>query len=85
MCVTGQRGPNAVIFAWDSCTGEKKCRMQANGSKAIVAVAISEDNSTIACVDGSNDHNVHVFNAENGGLLWKEKGDQNPIYDISFS
>jgi WD40 repeat protein len=59
--------------------------MQANGSKAIVAVAISQDNSTVACADGSNDHNIHVFNAENGGLIWKEKGDQNPIYDISFS
>jgi microtubule-associated protein-like 6 len=61
VAVTGQRGPNAAIFCWNTETGEKMCRMKASKSKAIVAIDISCDNKFIAAVDGSNDHNVWVF------------------------
>jgi len=85
MAVTGQRGPHAAIFGWDAVTGEKMFRCKAQGSKAIVAIAISNDKKFVAAVDQSNDHNLHVFDCSTGSPVFKQKGDQNPIYGVSFS
>jgi len=84
-CVSGQRGPAAAIFTWDAKTGEKKTRIKVAGSKAIVACALSNDGKYVAAVDGSVDHKVHVFDASNGSQKFSQNGDQNDIYDISFT
>lgn len=85
-CVTGQVGRAPVLFTWDAVTGEKKQRFKlSKGARGVNCVAFSEDGSLIACADLSNNHNVYVFEADSGNLLWKTKGDTNKIFDIAFS
>lgn len=49
------------------------------------AITISQDGSLIALTDNSNDHNIYFFNASSGNREWKEKGDTNRIFDLSFN
>jgi hypothetical protein len=55
------------------------------GARGINAIAMSNDNKYVACVDLNDDHNVYVFDVESGSLKMKEKGDTNKIFDICFS
>jgi len=84
--VTGQRGSVPLIFVWDAVTGEKKQRAVLNkGAAGLKCVSISADMKRFAAVDMSNDHNVYVFDCESGNQMYKQKGDGNKIYDITFS
>lgn len=65
--LTGQVNNAPVMFLWDACTGEKIQRFKLKtGSKGVIACSISSDGSLVGCVDDSNEHKVHVFNAGDG-------------------
>ena len=82
--VTGQRGPNPALFTWNAIEGgEKITRMSVPKGKSIKAVDISPDGKYVACVDGSVDHKLHVFD-DTGKLVFSENGDKNVIYGVSF-
>jgi len=84
--ITGQVGKKPVAFVWDAKTGEKIARFALpSGSRGVNACAFNKDASKVACVDLHNDHNVFVYDAKNGSLLHKEKGDGNKIFDCCFS
>merc|ERR1712160_167516 len=55
------------------------------GAAGLKCVSISADMKRFAAVDMSNDHNVYVFDCESGNQMYKQKGDGNKIYDITFS
>jgi WD40 repeat protein len=46
---------------------------------------MSNDGKLVACVDLNDDHNVYVFDVDSGSLKFKDKGDTNKIFDLSFS
>jgi len=84
--VTGQIGRAPVMFTWDSETGKMINRFNLpKGSRGVNAVSFSEDGSMVACVDLSDAHNVYVFDAKNGTLVWQAPGDTNKIFDVAFS
>ena len=71
---------------WDSKTAQKKQRFKlTKGARGINAIAISSDNKLVACVDLHDDHNIYFFDADSGSLVWKEKGDTNKIFDVTFN
>ena len=55
------------------------------GGRGVAAIAMSNCGNFVAMVDKSNDHNVYCFDANSGELKFKEKGDANNIFDISFT
>ena len=74
-----------MAFMWNAATGEKVQRYKLDrGGRGVVAIALSED-GTVACVDNSNDHNVYFFKGSTGERIWKEKGDNNKIFDVCFN
>ena len=84
--VSGQVGSAPSAFLWDAKTGQKKQRFKlTKGSRGINAIAISNDNKVVACVDLADDHNIYFFDADSGALIWKEKGDTNKIFDVTFN
>lgn len=46
---------------------------------------MSSDANYIATVDKHNDHNVKIFDANSGNLVFGDKGGPDPIFDICFS
>ena len=83
---SGQVGSAPSAFLWNAVTGEKKQRFKlTKGARGVNAIAISNDNSLVACVDIHDDHNVYVYDAATGAIKMKEKGDTNKIFDICFS
>lgn len=86
IAVSGQVGSAPSAFAWDAKTGLKKQRFKLQkGARGINAIAISQDNKVVACVDLNDEHNVYFFDCDSGALIWKEKGDTNKIFDICFN
>jgi WD40 repeat protein len=86
LAVSGQVGSAPSAFVWDAKTGQKKQRFKLQkGARGINAVAISNNNKYIACVDLNDDHNIYFFDVDSGALVWKEKGDTNKIFDVAFN
>ena len=52
------------------------------GARGIVAVDINLEDM-ICAVDLHNDHNVYCYDVS-GGLIFKDKGDQNKIMDLAW-
>lgn len=66
VAVTGQVGKWPAVFVWDTTTGEKIHRFALNkGSRAVAAVAISQDGTHIATLDKHNDHIFSLWNVNN--------------------
>ena len=85
VAVSGQVGSAPVMFTWNACTGEKMQRFKLpKGSRAINACAISSCKNFVACADMHNDHNVYVFDANSGDLLFKDKGGPDRILEMKF-
>ena len=75
-----------MCFTWDAVSGRKKQRFQLDaGGRGVAAIAMSNCGNYVAMVDKSNDHNVYCFDANSGELKFREKGDANNIFDISFT
>lgn len=55
------------------------------GSRGISAIAISADNKYVALADLHNDHNIYVYQINDGQLVWKEKGGPDKVYDVAFN
>lgn len=84
--VTGQVGKSPPVFMWNTRTGEKRSRLKlAKNARAVAACAISSDCNFIATVDKHNDHNVAIWDAGSGQLVFGDKGGPDPIFDIAFS
>lgn len=83
--VTGQVGKWPAVFAWDTCTGEKKWRTALNkNSRGVYAIAVSSDGQRVATADKSNDHVVTVFDI-GGSKVYEEKGGPDAIWDLAFN
>ena len=54
------------------------------GSRGVAAIAFSEDNHHIACVDLHNEHHVYVYKFQ-GQQVMKQNGDTNRIKDVAWS
>ena len=86
LVATGQLGSSPAAFVWDASTGDKKQRFKlSKGSRGISAIAISADNKYVALADLHNDHNIYVYQINDGQLVWKEKGGPDKIYDVAFN
>lgn len=84
--VSGQVGKSPPVFVWNTRTGEKKSRLKlAKNARAVAACAISTDCQYVATVDKHNDHNVAIWNASSGKMVYGDKGGPDPIFDICFS
>jgi HELP motif len=83
---SGQVGSSPVAFVWDAKTGQKRQRFKlSKGARGVNAITISKDGSLVALTDNSDTHDVWVFDVASGSLKFKDKGDANKIFDISFS
>ena len=83
---SGQVGSAPSAFVWNAKTGEKKQRYKlTKGARGVTAIALSNDNKLVACVDIHDEHNVYVYEVDSGSLKMKDKGDTNKIFDICFS
>lgn len=86
MAASGQNGKSPACFTWDAVSGQMKARCKlAPGSRGVNAISISADSSMVALTDNSDDHNIVVFDANSGSLIWKDTGDKNKIWDVCFN
>lgn len=84
--VSGQVGKSPPVFVWNTQTGEKRSRLKlAKNARAVAACAISSDGNYIATADKHNDHNVAIWDANSGSMVFGDKGGPDPIHDICFS
>lgn len=84
--VSGQVGKSPPVFVWNTRTGEKRSRLKLQkDARAVAACAISSDASMIATVDNHNDHNVAIWDAGSGNMIFGDKGGPDPIFDVCFS
>jgi WD40 repeat protein len=84
--VTGQVGKSPPVFVWNTRTGEKKSRLKlAKAARAVAACAISTDCTHVATVDKHNDHNVAIWDAASGQVVYGGKGGPDPIWDVAFT
>lgn len=84
-CLTGQVGKAPVVFTWDSCTGEKKCRVKLpRGSRGVSACGMAVDCSRFAVADLHDNHKVHCFSAD-GNKIFENKGSNDKILDLAFN
>lgn len=78
-------GSAPVVFVWDACTGEKLQRIKLNkGARGVNAIGFNSDATMVAAADLHNDHNVYIWKVSDGGLVHKDKGDTNKIYDLCW-
>ena len=89
MAVSGQVGSRPTVFVWwcsGDNVGEKITRIKLpKGSRGVAAVAFSEDNKKIACVDLHNEHHVYAYDTMSGQSIMKANGDTNRIRDVAWS
>ena len=84
--VSGQVGSQPRVLIWNT-TGTpsmERC-IKLGKVRGISAVAWSNDNKYVAMADLHNDHNVYVYEASTGNLVYNAKGGTEKVLDMAFS
>ncbi len=84
--VTGESGPAPAVHVWNAETGERTEKFSlAQGSRGVIACAISPCSRYVASVDNSNDHKVSIYNIERNKNLLTINGSTDKILDVTWS
>ena len=79
-------GPKAMVHVWDSKTMKSMCSFSLGASaKGISCLRLSPCARYVACVDGSNDHLMTIYNIARKQLLLQTSAGTDPFYDIQWS
>lgn len=86
LVATGEAGPKAWIFVWDSNTMQKVCEFKGCLSKGISALAFNSNGEKLvgACLNDSNSIAIFDVKVPNGALLAVSASGKEIISDICF-
>ncbi len=86
---TAQLGAKPLIFVWDSNTLVAHCVFKGYMSKGIAALAFNTSGDKLAAAAIDAQHEVAVYDVTaksrlGGVIICKEKGGQEPIFDLRW-
>lgn len=85
LVASGQIGHKPFIYIWDSETAEMKTRARLDpGSRGVTSITFSPDSKSVACIDGTDDHNLCLFHVASGKQYFKIKTGKEKMLDIAW-
>ena len=87
LAASGQIGQKPYVYVWDWETGEMRTQMRLEmGSIGVTSITFSpgEDSSFVACLDASDDHNLHIFQIRDGKFIQKLSSNQQKKFDLDW-
>ncbi|CAI2383913.1 unnamed protein product [Moneuplotes crassus] len=85
LVASGQIGHKPFVYIWDSDTAQMKTQGRLDpGSRGVTSITFSPDSKSIACIDGTDDHNLCLFMVSNGKQYFKIQTGKDKMLDIAW-